>query len=155
MGKKNGYILALIAAIIAFISLITPIAYHSSILIDSYIWMWGLYTWKVFLGDTNYEFIEDSDYLMWGLLATILIILAIIILISTAIKANKRNRNYGAVWILSGLLLIAAPIVYFIGLSEEIPTFLSEIFWDFYDFHFAFFGPFIAGALAIVGGIIK
>lgn len=155
MAKKNGYILAFIAGIIGFVSLIAPVAYHTGAIVDSYIWMWGLYSWKVLAGDTDYNFSEDSDYLTWALGSTLLILFATILLILTAVKAHKRRSGYGFVWIFCGLLLIAAPIVYYIGLLEEIPTWLSDLFWDFYDFHFAFYGPFVAGVFAIIGGVIK
>lgn len=155
MAKKKGYILALIAGIIGIVVLATPVAYHSGPVTESYIWMWGLYSWKVLLGDTNFYFSDDSIYLTWGLISSLLILLATVLLILTGIKANKRNRSYGTIWVLCGILLIAAPLVYYFGLSSEIPTWLSELIWNFYSFHFAFYGAFIAGGLAIVSGFIK
>jgi hypothetical protein len=155
MAKNKGYIPAIIAGIIAIIVLITPVAYHSGPLIESYIWMWGLYSWKVLLGSTNYNFSEDSDYLTWGLIGTLLIIIAIILLILTGVKAKKRNRSYRFLWFLCGLLLIAAPLVYYFGLLEQWPTWVGDLFWSFYEFHFAFYGSFIAGGIAILGAFIK
>lgn len=155
MPKKKGYILALIAGILGIVVLATPIAYHMGAIAESYIWSWGLYTWKLILGDTNFYFSDDSEYLTWGLISTALILLATISLILTAVKANKRNRSYGFVWILCGLLFIAAPLVYYFGLTSEMPTWLSDLFWDFYSFHFAFYGSFVAGGLAILSGVVK
>ncbi|MFX1375636.1 MAG: hypothetical protein ACFFA0_07475 [Promethearchaeota archaeon] len=155
MAKKNGYILSFIAGIIGLISLITPIAYHEDAFSESYIWMWGLYTLKILAGSTEINFSEDSDYLTWAMISTLLIVLATIILINTANKARRRKSDYSSIWIVCGIMLIAAPIVYYFGLSEEIPTWLTDLFWDYYDFHFAFFGPIIAGVLAILGGCIN
>lgn len=155
MARNNGYILAIIAGIIGIISIIAPVAYHSSILGDSYVWMWGLSSFKALIGNTNYEFSDNGDYLVWGLTATFLIIIATILLVSSGAKAHKRNRSAGGLWIFCGLLLIAAPIIYYVGLLNVYSDWAVELFWDFYDFHFAFFGPFIAGTLAILGGAIK
>ena len=155
MAKRKGYILALIAGILGIIVLATPVAYHSSILGEAYIWMWGLRTWKPIFGDTNYYFIDDSEYLTWGLIGSILLLIATVLLIFTAVKANKRNRSYGFLWVLCGIMFIEAPLIYYFGLTSEMPTWLSDLFWDFYGFHFAFYGSFIAGGLAIIGGFIK
>ncbi|MFX1366395.1 MAG: hypothetical protein ACFFCE_01925 [Promethearchaeota archaeon] len=155
MAKNSGYILVIIAGIIGLICLIAPVAYHSSIIGDSYVWMWGLSSFDPVIGDTDYHFSDNSDYLVWGLTATLLIVIATILLISSGVKAHKSNRSSGGLWIFCGLLLIAAPIIYYVGLLEVYSDWVVERFWDFYDFHFAFFGSFIAGALAIIGGAIK
>ena len=155
MAKRKGYILALIAGILGIVVLATPVAYHSGPITESFIWMWGLYSWKVLLGDTNYYFSEDGDYLTWGLIGSLLILLATILLIYTAVKANKRNRSYGFLWILCGVILVAAPLIYYFGLSSAWPSWVGDLFWNFYSFHFAFYGAFIAGGLAIIGGFIK
>jgi hypothetical protein len=155
MARKKGYILAIIAGILGIIVLSTPVAFHDSGLAESFIWMWGLYTWKVLLGNTEIHFSDDTGYLFWGLISTVLVLLPIIILILTARKANKRNQSYRFLWILCGASFIAAPLVYYFGLTSEMPTWLSDLFWDFYSFHFAFYGAFIAGGIAILSGFFK
>jgi len=155
MAKNKGYIAAYIAGILGILALITPIAYHDSALAVSYIWMWGLYTWKVLFGDTVFYYSEDTDYLIWGLIATFLILIATISIILTARKASKRSRKYGSLWFLCGIFFIAAPIVFYFGLTSELPSWLTDLFWDFYSFHFAFFGSFLAGIFAISGALIK
>ncbi|MFX1391068.1 MAG: hypothetical protein ACFE9Z_13470 [Promethearchaeota archaeon] len=155
MSKSKGYIVALIAGILGIIVLFTPIAFHESGLAESYIWMWGLYTWKPVLGDTSFYFSEDFEFLIWGLLTTLLILIATISLILTGKKASKRNKNYGFLWIICGLLFIGAPLVFYFGLSSEMPSWLSDLFWNIYSFHFAFYGSFIAGGLAILSAILK
>jgi hypothetical protein len=155
MAKNKGYIAAFIAGFFGILVLITPIAYHDSSLVESYIWIWGLYTWKVLLGDTTFYFSEDTDFLTWGLIATFLILIATISIISTARKASKRSRKYGTLWFLCGILFIAAPIVFYFGLTSDLPSWLTELFWDFYSLHFAFIGCFIAGIIAIIGAFTK
>ncbi|TFG15080.1 MAG: hypothetical protein EU531_08680 [Promethearchaeota archaeon] len=154
MAKSKSYLVAYFAAIIGIIVLLTPIAYYDNFLGESYIWMWGLYTLKPLLGDTSFNFIESNELLIWGLLATFLIFLITLILLLTARKAAKRNKKYGFLWILCGILYIAAPLIFFFGVSSEVPSWLTDLFWEIYSFHFAFYGSFIAGALAILAGLI-
>ncbi len=155
MWKNKGYIVAYIAGFFGILSLITPIAYHDDSLVASYIWMWGLYTWRLLLGDTTFNFSEDTNYLTWGLIATFLILIATISIIITARKAGKRSRNYGVLWFLCGILFIAAPIVFYFGLTSDLPSWLTDLFWDFYSLHFAFIGSFIAGIFAIFSAFMK
>jgi len=155
MAKSKCYIAAYIAGFFGILVLITPIAYHNSSLAESYIWMWGLYTWKVLLGDTTFYFSEDTDFLTWGLITTLLILIATISIISTARRASKRTQKYRTLWFLCGILFIAAPIVFYFGLTSNLPSWLTDLFWEFYSLHFAFIGSFIAGIFAIVGASIK
>jgi hypothetical protein len=152
---KNSYLLAIFAGIIGIIVLITPVAFHDSSFGESYIWTWGLYTWKILLGDTEFYFTDDTEYLTWGLISTLIILIATISILASARKASKRNRNYGAFWIFCGILFIAAPLIFYFGLTSEMPTWLSDLFWDFYSFHFAFFGSFVAGVFALISAFIK
>lgn len=124
-GEKKSYIAAFIAGFFGILVLITPIAYHDSSLVESYIWMWGLYTWKVLLGNTTFYFSEDTNYLTWGLITTILILIATISIISTARKASKRSRKYGSLWFLCGILFIASPMVFYFGLTSELPSWFN------------------------------
>ena len=149
MAKNKGYIVAFIAGFFGILALITPVAYHDSAVAESYIWVWGLYTWKVLLGDTTFHFTEDTGPLTWGLIATLLTLIATISIIATAQKASKRNKNYKSLWFLCGLLFIAAPIVFYFGLTSEVPSWLTDLFWEFYSMHFAFFGSILAGIFAI------
>jgi hypothetical protein len=154
MAKSKGYILAYIGAIIGIVVLITPFAYHDSILGESYLWIWGFYTLKPLIGETEFYFTDSNEFLLWGIIATLLIFLASLILILTARKAGKRNRKYRFMWILCGIIYIAAPLIFLFGLSSEFPSWVSELFWDIYKFHFAFYGAFIAGVFAILAGFI-
>jgi len=155
MSRSKGYIAAYFAGFIGIVVLFTPVAYHNSSLFESYIWMWGLYTWKPLLGDTSFNFTDDSEYLTWGLLATLLIIVATLVIIFTARKASKKGSKYGFLWLVCAILFIAAPLVFYFGLSSELPSWLSDLFWDFYNFHFAFLGSFAAGLFSLIAGFIK
>jgi len=152
--KKNNFIIAILAGILALISLITPVSYETSWAGDYYVWMWAFYVIDPAFGDTNYEFLSDtySDIRMWGLLGALLILLATAILIYTGVKANKKYSDNSAVWIIAGVLLIAAPIMYIIGTTDEF--FILGDYWNWLDPHFGIIGPFIAGALAIIAGAV-
>ncbi|TFG22526.1 MAG: hypothetical protein EU533_04195 [Promethearchaeota archaeon] len=155
MARSKGYIAAYFAGFIGFVVLLTPVAYHSSSLVESYIWIWGLYIWRPLLGDTSFNFTEDAAFLTWGLIATLIIFFATFLVLSTAHKASKKNRKYAFLWFLCGILFIAAPLVFYFGLSSEFPSWLSDLFWDFYSFHFAFFGSFVAGLFSIIAAFIR
>jgi hypothetical protein len=155
MARSKSYIAAYFAGLIGIVVLLTPVAYHDSSLIESYIWMWGLYTWKPLLGDTSFNFTDDSGYLTWGLISTLLILVATLIIISTARKASKKGSKYGFLWFVCAVLFIAAPLVFYFGLSSELPSWLSDLFWDFYSFQFAFFGSFAAGLFSLIAAFVK
>ena len=155
MARSKGFIAAYFAAFIGIVVLLTPVAYHSSSLLESYIWMWGLYTWRPILSDTSFNFTDDADFLTWGLIATLMVFIAIILVVSTARKASKKNRKYSFLWFVCGILFIAAPLVFYFGLSSALPSWLSDLFWDFYSFHFAFFGSFAAGLFSIIAAFIR
>ena len=150
--KSNAYTIAILAGILAFTSLITPVAYESVFGGDYFVWMWAFYVIDPTYGDTNYEFMSDtySDIRTWGLIGALLLLIATVALLYTGVKANKKYRENSGLWIVCGLLCIAAPIVHIIGTTGEF--FLIRDYWDWLDPHFGIIGPFIAGALAIIAG---
>ena len=150
--KSNTYIVAILAGILAFISLITPVAYESAWAGDYFVWMWAFYVVDPAFGDTNYEFLSEtySDIRMWGLIGALLLLIGALVLIYTGVKSNKKYSDNSGLWIVCGILCIAAPIVYIIGTTDEF--FILGEYWNWLDPHFGIIGPFIAGALAIIAG---
>lgn len=69
-------------------------------------------------------------------------------------ESGEKKSKVWCVWIFYGILFIAALLIFFFGLSSEFPSWVSELFWDIYSFQFAFYGSFIAGAFAILAGIV-
>ena len=155
MGKKkNNYIIAIIAGILAIISLITPVSYESIWSGDYFVWMWAFYVIDPAFGDTSYEFLSDtySDIRLWGLIGALLLLIAAVGLIYTGVQSNKKYSNNSSLWIVCGILCIAAPIMYIIGTTDEF--FILGEYWNWLDPHFGIIGPFIAGALAIIAGVV-
>jgi hypothetical protein len=116
--------------------------------------MWAFYVIDPSFGDTQYEFMSDtySDIRTWGLIASLLLLIAAVVLLYTGVKSKGYGNNSG-LWIVCGILCIATPIVYIIGTTDEF--FLLGEYWNWLDPHFGIIGPFIAGGLAIVAGAIK
>jgi len=153
MAKRNGYIVAILAGIFALISLLTPASYWPYAFGEYFRWMWGLYLHDPNWGDSNWELLDydnHSDYYTYGLIATLLLSISMIILFYTAYKANKKSGDNRAVWVICGVLLIASSVIYIIGCDVY-----QNNYWDPWDPHFGVIGPFIAAALAFIAAYIK
>ncbi|MFX1238730.1 MAG: hypothetical protein ACFFAS_08465 [Promethearchaeota archaeon] len=153
MAKNNGYILAILAGVLALISVLTPIVYQDAFTYSVYIWVWTLYyTKEEISGATDIDFYtENSDMVIWGLITTLIIVIAMVILLTTGAKAKHSSNNAGA-WFLARLMLIATPIVFYVSFTE-IEAF-GGLFWDLFDPHFGFYGPIIAGISAMIAAFV-
>ena len=155
MAKSGGYVLAILAGILALMALLFPVAYEDVTGFEIYVWMWTLILFKTGGGDWESEFIDSDlyeDIFLWGLVGTALIFISFVLLIYTGVKANKRNENYSAVWIMCSIFLVFAPVMFIITTSDE--NFWFGGFWDWLDPHFGIISPFIAALLAFVAGLM-
>lgn len=150
MAKNNGYVLALIAGILALISLLVPIVQYDSPLGEWYVWSWMLSYVRAEYGDDDVEFYDqDSDLVTWGLIVTLIILLAMIMLLATGAKSRGSNNNTG-VWILAGIMLIVAPILYYFNYDDI----TNGWWWDIFDAYISFYLLIVAGLLALVAGFV-
>ena len=87
-----------------------------------------------------------------GILALILIILAMAILIIGGLLAflgKMKGKIAGALILIGGLLALLAPIIWAVGITADTPTFFQNI-----PIAMGFFLPIIGGILGMAAGIV-
>jgi hypothetical protein len=143
--RKNFWLAPILIAIIALISLLSPAAYRTFNDGGIYFWLWALNIST----DTGYLWFNTDALALFGAIAeTLVIIIAMLILIYTgiSIKREKKNQKIIKIFLLiSGTLLILAPLGYIIG-----SMFYQTDFWGTYSPSFGIIGPFIAAAIAFI-----
>lgn len=117
--------------------------------------MWGLYTWKVLLGDTIFYFSEDTNYLTWGLITTILILKLLSQLSRLHEKQVKDLENMDPCGFCVEYYSSRLQWFFTSVLHQSYPLGLTDLFWDYYSLQFAFIGCFIAGIFAIIDAFTK
>ncbi|MFX0178414.1 MAG: hypothetical protein ACFE85_19540, partial [Candidatus Hodarchaeota archaeon] len=136
------WILSLISGMIALTSLITP---AWGIIVSSYsffVWFWGLEV-STDLGIR----IVSTPFLILGIIASLLILMSGLLLIYISYKNYKDKTIYKKLWIILGITIILAPIIYLVGLEILFPSFFGE-----YKPVTIFIGPVISSILAILAG---
>ncbi|MFX1357010.1 MAG: hypothetical protein ACFFA8_06960 [Promethearchaeota archaeon] len=143
IDKNKLWIFSLFSGIIAVIALLTP-AWGISVSSYSFIvWLWGL----EISTDLGIRFVS-TQFLIIGIISSILISISGLLLILTSYKNHKKNARFGNFWIIQGLIIIIAPIIYIVGLEIQFPGFFGE-----YLPGTVFLGPLISGFLAIFVGV--
>ncbi len=166
MANNKGYILAILAGILALISIVTPVAFRDDSNATIYVWMWTLFTIKIGDGDTQTGWFDNSTLQTWGFVSTIIILLAMVILFASGAKAKGDNNP--AAFILGGIMLIVAPLLlYFTFLDIDfVASYHTTVlgypvdllrameFWDNMGFSVGFILPFVGGGIAIIGAFV-
>ncbi|MBN1801218.1 MAG: hypothetical protein JW891_06900 [Candidatus Lokiarchaeota archaeon] len=157
--RDNGYVLAILAGILALIALVAPFVFDDAS-VDTYLWVWTLYYWKSNSNSESGFFDNNADLTTWSMITTIIIVVAMLVLLVTGAKA-KGKSNSTAIWVISGVLLIAAPIIYYISMMSvnlvvaEWWIYTVEVeFWEVFDPYFGFWISIFAGVLALVSGFV-
>ncbi|KKN86711.1 hypothetical protein LCGC14_0266740 [marine sediment metagenome] len=151
--KKHWWAFPFIGGILAFLGVLTPIAFFDSYF---YIWMWGLVLPRMF--DNSFEFIDDKIIFITGISTTIVIVLFSIVLIITSYLYRQGyfdKKKIGNLWIGCGVLILSGTIVSLVSL--EFYTYKGNFtygIWDFLNAGFGAMGPIFGSILAMGMGII-
>ncbi len=148
VNKEKIWVLPFIGGILAFISMLTPVATHvvtSSM--TFYCW-----TWFLLSVGTQVQMvvnINNALYLYIGILAYVLILVAFAIIMITLYKIRKEeitDKLVGWCWLVSGVLLIGGLIITILILSSYL--------LDNYIVNFSVFGQAIAAIIVILGAYL-
>lgn len=141
--KKNIWIIALIAGILGLVSIFVPAWSYQN---ENFVWFWNMFT-----SDGDIDFIDTEEALYdIGIATTIILVIGTVITLLSAIIAKlKESKNLNLIlYLIGGILLLIAPIIYFGATEAE-----YEGFWDFYDIQIGIILPFIASGLAVLAGV--
>ena len=170
--REYIWALPLIGGILILISIFTP-AYSANMYpVEEYYWMCGLNYVSVSGYGSQSLFIaaeEPTRYTMPIFLSGLIPLITILICsVALAISANSvrtgrtLSKHRENLWIVMGITLIIAPIIFIIAIDYTIMAYLeyqlgpippSLDFWDVYDPGFAVIAPFIGAVLSIAGSI--
>ncbi|MFX1388281.1 MAG: hypothetical protein ACFE9M_13775 [Promethearchaeota archaeon] len=142
--KEKIWIFSLIAGIIAFISILAP---AWGVIVPSYsffVWFWGLEVST----DIGIRFLEVA-FLIYGISSTVMILIGATLLILTSILYKRQHKKLNYVWIITGVLIIVASIIYVVGLEIEYPGLLADE-----NHSTALIGPLISGIIAIISEVV-
>ena len=141
--KENLWMVALLAGILGIITIFTPAWGSTSE--GALFWFWNLY-----VDDGHVDFIESGSALYnLGIATTLILVIGTALLLFIGLFAKIKDRQFEILGIISGIILIIGPIVFFVGVESEYPGFLSG-----YDVNVALILPFIAGALGVFAGVM-
>ena len=150
--KKYTWTFPFGGGIIAIIGVLTPVAFSGSYFS---IWMWGLIYSRI-LGN-SIEFMNEQVFLLTGItVAVVVTVLALVLIITGYLyrKGYLAERNFGKLWAICGIFILAATIVSLVSL--EFYTYEGYFpfgVWDFLSAGFGAMGPIIGSILAIGTGI--
>jgi len=143
--KKYLWAIPFISAIFGIIALLTPVAYQYYGSDSLYVWYWALNV----IPEIGEIWFNDSPLaLIGGILETIVILFAVIVLLYTGLNVRKglsSLKRMKVLWIICGILLLISPIGYIIG-----AVIYQSNFWEFYFVGFGIISSFIAAGLAIL-----
>jgi len=150
---KAGAVLAIISVVVPSIHAFESVGGYS---LTFFIWFFGYY-WLSFAGETETGFIDEvpilgEDIMTFGILATVLLIFACILMGvgSYYAKDERDNKITAGTGLLGGILALIAPAIFYFGIKEEIPGFWGA---GGFDPSIGVYLPIIAGILGILCAI--
>ncbi len=170
--REYIWTLPLVGGVLMLISVFTP-AYSANLYpVEEYYWMWGLNYVSVSGYGSQTIFIAAEEPIRYtmpiflsGLIPFIMILICSVALVisANAVRTGRTiSKHRENLWIVMGISLIIAPIIFIIGIDYTIMAYLeyqlgpippSVDFWDVYDPGFAVIAPFIGAVLSIAGSI--
>ena len=130
--------------VLILLSIALPSANHLGTGEWNLLWFIGIFWGGTVYGDQFIGYINDASYIPTGVISTVLLIVALILIAISATNVKKERKGKLAVGIrlVGGILAIISPIIYYFYLNAELP-----LFWDQYF-------PSIGVYLSIIGGIL-
>ena len=158
--KENVWILALIGGILGIIGFVTPAAYMNFLGASFYLWKFGSY-YGTGSGQTQMGFITEmlgggGDYTIVIILIIISIVLSTLGSVGLLLSPAKTRDDYdgqGKLWIIFGIFLIAAEIIFIVGVGTVNIGF-GWTFWTIFQVGAGVIFGFIGGAIALVAGLM-
>jgi hypothetical protein len=118
-------------------------------------WMWGLMVAR--LPDTVVEFNNDGLIFISGISVSVMILVFSLVLIISSYWYHRgfyEYRNFGKLWIISGIVMVAGVIEFVVVMDFYTHHgFFMYGFWSSFTPGFGVTGPFIGSILAISVGI--
>lgn len=170
--KEHIWVIILISGIILLISFFTPVSSYIQPGVVSFGWMWGLsyYNFEGFGNGLDFWYMGDPLYLtipstLISFLISIIVVIGslALIIMGNRVRLGRINiKDKENKLVKLGALMIIAPVIYVIT-----PYIFGLLYYDYYGFGvfelwagannpgFAFIGPFIGGALALISGIVS
>lgn len=171
--KKYIWILPLLGAILAFITLFAPAVSMNLLgMLTDNLWLWGLYIYNFSGFISGTEFITEPLVLIPSLIVTILIALSGVLLFLTAIKLKKRSfklRTVRNISLISGVVILVSEIIWIIMIPiffdmayywDSFLTLMPYTFWTWnagfislplHNAGFGIYGGFLSAAIALGG----
>ncbi|MHA1191488.1 MAG: hypothetical protein ACTSP9_04235 [Promethearchaeota archaeon] len=143
--KKRIWIFPLLSIVLAIISLSTPVAYREYSSYNIYFWLSAL---NLRTDTSAWWYNTDPLAITGAVLETIVIVIAMILLLFTAIRICQdklSGKLAKLIFLVSGILLIISPLGYII-----LANLYTSDFWSIYNPCFGVVGPFIAAGISIM-----
>jgi len=133
----------ILAGILGIVSIFTPTLYLD--IDDAHIWVWNLYVTNDLI-----DFVQmDEPLFDIGIGATIVISIGTLVTLFSGIISKVKDKDLTLFGLIGGVLLIIGPLIYLVGITVE-----DNTLWDYGIVNIGSILPFIAGGIAILGGII-
>ncbi|MFX1568979.1 MAG: hypothetical protein ACFFCV_11510 [Promethearchaeota archaeon] len=141
--KKRLWLISILAGILGFIAIITPVRV---LLSDNMLgWIFGVVAY-----DGNYTFIStDLPEVILGDYIALVYIFGTIILLIGGLLSKRKDSDINFLYLIGGILLLGGIITYMIGTSV-----LDPLYWVYFNVHIGAILAYIAGALGVAAGII-
>lgn len=142
--KDRMWVFSLIAGILAFTSVFAP---AWGVIVPSYsffVWFWNLEVST----DMGVRFLGDA-FITYGTITTIMLLVGAFLLVLTSVLYKRHNKRVKYIWMISGIIIILASIIYVVGLEIEYPGLLADE-----NHSTALIGPLISGTLAIISELV-
>ena len=153
---RTQYIWKIIMAggVLTLLSVVLPSAFFVESGAWLLLWYIGIMWGGDIYGDEVIGFIDDGRYIPIGVITTVLLIIALILMAISARNTKKEREgniklNTG-MSLFGGILAIIGPILYYFYLDAVIPA----LFWNQFLPFVGVFLSIIAGILGIIGAIM-
>ena len=156
--KKYNY-LTIIGSIITIIAFITPAAISSKD--GELFWIWGFKMKK------SLKMVNNIPAFNLSIICSVVILICIIISIVILIKyKDVKNRDYGWVWIITGIIIALTTIIWSIAINFLLSTKVETedefgytsidyiYFWETHYIGFGVIGLIIGGIFIVIAGFI-
>ncbi len=143
--KEKLWLVSIMAGILGFISIVTPVRGYLSGSDNTAGWIFGLV-----VSNGSFHLIStDEPLVILGDYIAIFMIVGTVLLLIGGILSKKKDRDINLLYLIGGVLLLGGIIAFMAG-----TTALYSSFWMYYFVHIGGILAYIAGGLGIAAGVI-